>query len=107
MCPNSSTSTMNGPIKFYSNRPVKHAYNVIVSQTIPILYLSNDVIMAKQELCKLISTLASNGFRKQKLLQMVISTISKTNTPPIKFEVNDLVATLQGKSANNHIIVFH
>ena len=88
-------------IKFCSNRPIKQAYNVIVSQTIPILYLSNDVTLAKQELCKLVSTLASNGFRVQKLLQLVIATISKTNYPAVKFEIKDLVTTLQGKLTSN------
>ena len=36
-------------IKFKSNRHVKQAYNVVISQTIPILYLSNDSVLAMQE----------------------------------------------------------
>ena len=83
-------------IKFNSNRPVKQAYNVIVSQTVPILYLSNDVILAKREIDTLISILESNGFRRQKLLHLVIKTLSKTTYPAVKFMVNDLILLLQG-----------
>ena len=36
-------------IKFKLNRHVKQAYNVVISQTIPILYLSNDSVLAMQE----------------------------------------------------------
>jgi hypothetical protein len=83
-------------IKFNSNRPVKQAYNVIVSQTVPILYLSNDVHLAKREIETLISTLERNGFRRQKLLHLVIKTLSKTIYPAVKFMVNELIILLQG-----------
>ena len=83
-------------IKFNSNRPVKQAYNVIISQTVPILYLSNDVHLAKREITTLISTLEHNGFRKQKLLHLVIKTLSKTTYPAVKFMVKDLIILLQG-----------
>ena len=85
-------------IKFNSNRPVKQAYNVIVSQTVPILYLSNDVHLAKREIETLISTLERNGFQRQKLLHLVIKTLSKTNYPAVKFMVNELIVLLQGTS---------
>lgn len=83
-------------IKFSSNRPMKQTYNVIISQTIPILYLSNDMLLAKQEISRLISTLTNNGFRKHKLLQLVLITLSRTYYPTIKFEVKDLIAALKG-----------
>jgi hypothetical protein len=83
-------------IKFNSNRPVKQAYNVIVSQTVPILYLSNDVYLAKREIETLVSTLANNGFRRQKLLQLVIKTLSRTTYPAVRFTVKDLITLLQG-----------
>ncbi len=59
------------------------------------------MILASQKIHKLIVTLASNGFRKHKLLQLVISTISKTNYPAVKFKVKDLVNALQGMFTNN------
>jgi hypothetical protein len=85
-------------IKFNSNRPVKQAYNVIVSQTVPILYLSNDVLLAKREIETLISTLEHNGFRRLKLLHLVIKTLSKAHYPAVKFMVNELIILLQGMS---------
>ena len=88
-------------IKFNSNRPVKQAYNIIISQTIPILYLSSDVMLAKQEITRLISTLAGNGFQKSKLIELVIITLSKINHPAIKFEVKDLATALQGMITSN------
>lgn len=75
---------------------MKQTYNVIISQTIPILYLSNDMLLAKQEISRLISTLTNNGFRKHKLLQLVLITLSRTYYPTIKFEVKDLIAALKG-----------
>ena len=83
-------------IKFNSNRPVKQAYNVIVSQTVPILYLSNDVHLTRREIETLISTLEHNGIRRQKLLHLVIKTLSKTTYPAVKFMIKDLLIFLQG-----------
>ena len=37
-------------INFSSNRPNKHAYNVIVSQTVPTLYFSNDITLVLREI---------------------------------------------------------
>ena len=93
-------------IKFSSNRPVKQAYNVIVSQTVPILYLSNDINLALQEINTLISVLTSNGFRTAKLLQIVIKTLTRTNYPAVKFKVTDLVKLLQGKPSHRITHVF-
>ena len=86
-------------IKFNSNRPIKQAYNVIISQTIPILYLSNDINLVLREINTLISTLVGNGFRKAKLIQIVIHTLTRTEYPAVKFKVTDLVNLLQG----NHL----
>ena len=92
-------------IKLCSNRPVKQAYNIIISQTVPILYLSNEMILAKHEINQLISTLVNNGFRKYKLIQLVFITLSKSNYPTVRFEVKDLVTTLQGTYNSYRYIV--
>ena len=42
-------------IKFNSCRPVKQAYNVVISQTIPILYLSSDIQLAMLEIQNLVN----------------------------------------------------
>ena len=93
-------------IKFSSNRPVKQAYNVVVSQTVPILYLSNDINFALREINTLISILTSNGFRKAKLLQIVIKTLTTTNYPAVKFKVTELVKLLQGRFSHPDTHVF-
>jgi len=49
-------------IKFQSNRPIKQAYSISVSQTVPILYISNSVEAATVEIQLLIETLVNNGF---------------------------------------------
>ena len=90
-------------IKFNSNRPVKQAYNVIISQTVPILYLSNDINLALREINTLISTLVGNGFRKAKLIQIVTHTLTKTEYPAVRFKVTDLVNLLRG----NHPYCIH
>lgn len=46
------TYTQN--IRVHSNRPVKQTYNVIVLQTFPIFYLSNDIHLALHEINNLI-----------------------------------------------------
>ena len=92
-------------IKFLSNRPVKQAYTVIVSQTVPILYLSSNSELALREINTLISTLTSNGFRKAKLLQLVIQTLTWTNYPAIRFKVTELVSMLQGKPPYFYIFI--
>jgi hypothetical protein len=50
-------------IKFRSNRPVKQAYNICISQVLPILYLSNTNEAAIREIRCLIHTMCSNGFK--------------------------------------------
>lgn len=62
-------------IKFNSCRPVIQAYNVVISQTIPILYLTNDIQLAMLEIPNLINIFSTNGFRKQKLLQLITLTL--------------------------------
>ena len=94
-------------IKFNSNRPIKQAYNVIVSQTIPILYLSNDIDLALHEINTLVSILVGNGFRKARLLQIVISTLTKNNYPAVKLKVTDLIAKLQGNYPYSAHLYWH
>ena len=83
-------------IKFQSNRPVKQAYNVIISQTVPILYLSNNPMVAKQEIQALFTVLSANGFRSTKLQQLVIKFLTDNHFPALKFNKDHLLQLLQG-----------
>ena len=83
-------------IMFQSNRPVKQAYNVVISQTVPILYLSNNVSVAAQEVIALFTTLSSNGFRLQKLRQLVVMFLVNNHFPALKFCKEELILLLKG-----------
>lgn len=49
-------------IKFKSNRNVRQAYNIAISQVLPILYISNTDEAASTEIKILIQTMCNNGF---------------------------------------------
>jgi hypothetical protein len=83
-------------IIFKSNRPVKQAYSVVISQTVPILYLSSNASVAAQEVVALFSTLSSNGFRIQKLRQTVVIFLTNNHFPALKFCKDELILLLKG-----------
>ena len=87
-------------IMFKSNRPVKQAYNVVISQTVPILYLSNNAAVAAQEVIALFTVLSSNGFRIQKLRQTVVTFLVNNHFPAIKFCKDELILLLRGMCTN-------
>jgi len=78
-------------IKFHSNRPVRNAYNVIVSQVLPILYLSNDTQSAIHEIILLIRTLVSNGFQEERLRQKVTTWLSTGHFPACTVNVSSII----------------
>jgi len=82
-------------IKFQSNRPVKQSYAVGVSQTVPILYLSNNLEDAANEIKILIATLANNGFQRSRLVNMITRFIRHNQFPGVKFDIHTLVQTIR------------
>lgn len=68
-------------IKFNSNRPVRNAYNVIISQVLPILYLSNNDQSAIDEILLLLHIMERNGFQRQQLLNKVRSWLAHGHFP--------------------------
>ena len=94
-------------IKIKSNRPVKQAYNVVISQIVPILYLSNNPIAAMLEIQTLFSTLSANGFQSTKLQQRVIKFLTDNDFPALKFDKDHLLLLLQGMLLIPEFIVFH
>jgi hypothetical protein len=83
-------------IKFKSNRPVKQAYNVVISQTVPILYLSSNPGVALYEIQALFTVLSNNGFRSTKLQQIVIKFLTNNHFPALRFDKSHLLQLLQG-----------
>lgn len=96
-------------LKFRSNRPIKQAYNVVVSQKNHILYLSYDVNQALHKIKNFVFyTLANDGFQKDKLLQVMIMTITKTTYIAVNFKVND--SSIYFKVCHHtlaHLLVLH
>ena len=92
-------------IKFKSNRPVKQAYNVVISQTVPILYLSSNPTVAMQEIQALFTTLTANGFRTVKLRQIVTKFLTNNHFPALKFDKDHLLLLLQGMLLNPLITI--
>ena len=80
-------------IKFHSNRPVRNAYNIILSQVLPILYLSNSVQAAVDEIIELICTLTRNGFLEDRLRSKVISWLNDGHFPGTKVDVHGIICT--------------
>ena len=63
-------------IKFRSNRSVKHAYNIAISQLIPILYISNRDDDALSEILILINTMMNSGFNRTRLIIYICQFLS-------------------------------
>jgi hypothetical protein len=74
-------------IKFKSNRPVRQAYNVIISQVLPILYISNDTESAVLEIEILLNTLSSNGFQETRLRNLVVKWLSTGQFPASRIHI--------------------
>ena len=81
-------------LKFRSNRPVKQSYNVIISQVLPILYVSNSVSSAVQEIESLITTMVANGFTEQRLRRLVVDWLKTNNFPHTKFSIANTISEL-------------
>ena len=81
-------------IKFRSNRPVHQAYNIAISQVLPILYISNSTEAVMEEIHILISTMAANGFYKPRLLRILHRFLSNGHFPGIKLNIEDIYSSL-------------
>jgi len=81
-------------IKFKSNRPIKQSYSIVISQTVPILYVSSNLELAKAEIQLLIQNLRSNGFHEERLRRTVRQFLTSNSFPGIKFDSRLLAENL-------------
>ena len=81
-------------IKFKSNRPIKQSYNIAISQTVPILYISSTWEAAAAEIDTLIRTMVGNGFREGRLRRILRQFLASNSFPGIRFEIQSLCNTL-------------
>jgi hypothetical protein len=58
-------------IKFHSNRAVNQAYNIVISQLLTILYISDYDTTAIDEIKILVSTMCTNGFQRTRLMTII------------------------------------
>jgi hypothetical protein len=82
-------------IMYKSNRPIKQSYSILVSQTVPILYLSSTSGAATREVQILIDTMIKNGFQEKRLRHLVSSFLSSNSFPGLKFKLEDLVTAIR------------
>jgi hypothetical protein len=82
-------------IMYKSNRPIKQSYSILVSQTVPILYLSSTNGAATREVEILIDTMIKNGFQEKKLRHLVSSFLSSNSFLGLKFKLEDLVTAIR------------
>jgi hypothetical protein len=80
---------------YKSNRPIKQSYSILVSQTVPILYLSSTNGAATREVEILIDTMIKNGFQEKKLRHLVSSFLSSNSFLGLKFKLEDLVTAIR------------
>lgn len=82
-------------IKFQSNRPVRQSYNIIISQILPILYVSNDTMNALEEIRLLVHILCRNGFSENRLRRRVTDWLQTGTFPGIKVNLDTLIQMIK------------
>jgi hypothetical protein len=82
-------------IKFHSNRAVQQAYNIVISQVLPILYISNSNTAALEEIGCLVDTMSSNGFQRIRLLKIITRFLLKGTFPEAKLDIPNLATSLE------------
>jgi hypothetical protein len=81
-------------IKFKSNRNVRQAYNIAISQVLPILYISNSDEAASTEIKILVQTMTSNGFNKIKLVNNITRFLNSGSFLGTRVKISNIVSTL-------------
>jgi hypothetical protein len=70
-------------IKFSSNRHVRQAYNICISQVLPILYISNTDAATLREIRCLIQTICDNGFKRTRIIHTIYQFLEAGPFPTI------------------------
>jgi hypothetical protein len=81
-------------IKFKSNRNVRQAYNIVISQVLPILYISNIDDAALAEIKILIQTMTNNGFNTVRLLKNIKRFLTDGTFPATRVNISKITSTL-------------
>jgi hypothetical protein len=81
-------------IKFKSNRCVKQAYNITISQLLPILYISNTNDAAIHEISLLINTMTNNGFNNLRLWKNICQFFLTSSIPGVKVDIQRILSAI-------------
>jgi hypothetical protein len=81
-------------IKFHSNRPIHQAYNIAISQVLPVLYISSTNSAATDEILAIIQTMTSNGFKRDRLLKNICRFLSNGPFPAVRVNIQNIRASL-------------
>lgn len=84
-------------IQYASNRPVSSSYNIVISQVVPILYMSSSAVLAFVEIRILVSTLGHNGFSEVWLNKLLLRFSSSQNFPGIRFPIQELCMLIDNR----------
>jgi hypothetical protein len=81
-------------IKSKSNRCVTQAYNIAISQLLPILYISNTNDAAIYEISLLINTMTKNGFNNLRLRKNIRQFLLTSSFPGVKANIQRILFTI-------------
>jgi spore germination protein YaaH len=73
---------------------VKQAYNVAISQVVPILYISNTDNAAYEEVQILINVMTANGFNKVRLINNITQFLSRSTFPGIRVDIQKIISSI-------------
>lgn len=89
-------------IKFRSNRCVRQAYNIAISQVLPIIYVSNTDEAAYEEILNLIKTMTYNGFNRLRLVRIITQFLCKGAFPGARVDAQQISASVSHCDSTTH-----
>ena len=89
-------------IKYKSNRSVKQAYNIAISQLVPILYIPNRDEDAIAKISLLIATMMENGFNKTRLINSISRFLIYESFPGIKLNTARIFDAIKRSNIQTH-----
>lgn len=81
-------------IKFKSNRCVRQAYNIAISQLLPILYISNTNDATIHEIQLLINTMTRNGFNNLRLRNSIRQFLLTSSFPGFMVCIQSIISAV-------------
>lgn len=85
---------------FKSNKLVQQAYNIVLSQTLPILYTTNLTQQALSKIQTMVNIFVENGFQSPQLYKMILNFCSTEFFHGLRFSIEDFGTMLHGLAFN-------